>query len=97
MKRLFLSAIQRQGTSYKVDKLNGKPFDFTQLNVARPFEASNEANFKSRGFGFDTESLDLDPMAITQFEGLKLGQEVDLILEPQPNNARRTWVTGRNK
>jgi len=95
MKRHFLNAVHAKGTSYKADKVNGKPFDFTQVTVAIPFESRSDTNFQSDGFGWEVEKFDLDPMALAQFDGLKLGQEVDLIIEPQPKNSRRTWVTGR--
>ena len=97
MKRLFLNAINRNGKSFKNDKTNGKAFDFTQVTVAVPFEPSDDENYKSRGFGWDVENYDLDPLALGAFDGIKLGQEVDLVIEPQPKNARRTWVTGVNK
>jgi hypothetical protein len=89
MKALFLNAISVSGNK----KADGKPFSFSQVNVLKPVENRDSDNYHSHGHGHEIDSFDLDPKALALFEGIGLGSEVELTLEPQPSNPRRNWVT----
>lgn len=88
MKVKFFNAARRHGTGK-----NGKDFDFTQMEAVVPLEKVANAKFNQSGHGFDTKQIGMRPDVLEQCAGLKLGQEVEIVLEPREDNPERNWIT----
>lgn len=88
MKVQFLNAVRMSGNK------NGKAYDFARVNYIVPLEVVTTEKYQRDGFGFETQFVDLDQKAIGDFRECKLGQMVDLILEPKPQRVRENWCIG---
>lgn len=93
MKVNFLGATRRVGKA----KVSGKDYDMSMLFYATPVQPSANANNTFMGYGHESREMELDPQALDQFAGIQLGQLVDVIVEPKPQNPRFTWVVGVQK
>lgn len=91
MKVRFLNATSRKGVS---DKGKGKAYDMCKLNYLKPVESVNREYMTYFGFGMVPQEIDLDPRVLHQFELFQAGDEVDLILEPNPSYPQYNWVSG---
>jgi UDP-glucose 6-dehydrogenase len=90
MKVKFIAAKSMKGIS----KNTGRPYDMTTLTYAVPLEPRVSEKFTLLGSGFDTRDLPLDPRVLDQFRGYALGDDIDVIIEPDPSYPTRTIVVG---
>jgi hypothetical protein len=90
MKYQFINASRRHGTSSK----NGNPYDICTISVGIPIQAKTTENYDFRGFGVNVLELPLSPDALPQFSDIPLGASIELELQPDLINPRRTIVTG---
>lgn len=90
MKVQFLNATHRKGTS----KSSNKPYDMCKLNYLKSIETVRNDKMEYYGFGMVAQEIDLDPLCIHMFETVMAGDEVDLVLEPNPRFPQYNWVTG---
>lgn len=90
MKVLFLSATHRYGTSSKT----GNKYDMSRLTYLKPVEPVVKEGMTYLGYGMESREINLDPTVLNQFQHCTAGSEVDLILEPSPNNPSMNWVIG---
>jgi hypothetical protein len=93
MKVVFMGISQRKGVS---NKGLGKPYDMQKIHFATTIEAFDSPNMSLSGFGYQEQTLDIDPLCVTQFQSLTPLTDVDVIVEPKPNNFSQTWVVGIN-
>lgn len=92
MKVQFLNATHRKGIS----KASNKPYDMCKLNYLKPIESVTNDKMVYFGFGMAVQEIDLDPRCIHLFESIKAGDDVDLVLEPNPSYPQYNWVSGVN-
>jgi len=92
MKVTFIGATRRKGNA----KASGKPYDMCMFFYGTPVESVSNPNMQYYGYGHETREMELDPAALDQFKDVKLGQEIDVAVEPKPSNPRFTWVVGLN-
>jgi hypothetical protein len=90
MKVHFIGAVRIRGTK----KDTGKNYDFSRVLFAKQIETVDSPSRGVWGFGYEQDSLNLHPEALQKFSAVKLGQLVDLVLEPDPGNPRNTLCTG---
>ena len=90
MKVQFLNATHRKGLS----KASNKPYDMCKLNYLKPIEVVRNEKMEYYGFGMTAQEIDLDPRCIHMFETAMSGDEVDLVLEPNPRFPQYNWVVG---
>lgn len=90
MKVIFVNAIEMQGKSKK----DGSPYHFATLRYAVPVEPVSRENLMIRGFGYEVKELSLDPNAVPAFVNVKPFTEVDVRLEPRPQNPNQNQVVG---
>ena len=90
MKVTYIGATRRTGKA----KATGNPYDMSMMFNATPVKSSSSANNVFTGYGHETREIELDPEALFQFEGVQLGQEIEVVVEPKPTNPRFTWVVG---
>ncbi|WP_073579427.1 hypothetical protein [Vibrio quintilis] len=82
---------QRKGIS---NKGQGRPYEMNKIHFAVPVETIDTPNMTLSGFGYSERDLDIDPLCIDQFEKVKPLTEVNVTVEPKPNNFSQTWVVG---
>lgn len=92
MKVAFIGADYRSGISEKSGK--PKPYSMARVYYAIPAKDKTTENYVYQAHGFRVLEIDLDPKALPLFEGLALGEEVDLEVQPLPQNPSRNIVTG---
>lgn len=92
MKVTFIGATRRKGNA----KATGKPYDMCMCFYGVSVEPVSNPNMQYYGYGHETREMELDPAALDQFASIRLGQEIDLIVEPKPSNPRFTWIVGVN-
>ena len=96
MKVTYLGVNHRQGVSEKTNK----PYSVSELVYSTPDESGEKRNddgsvrWVYTAYGHKTRTLPLDPNAIHGFKGVEPFSQVDLVLEPQPENPSRNQVTG---
>lgn len=93
MKVQFLNATHRKGTSAKT----GKAYDMAMVNYVVPVQPSVSEKMVYMGYGCEARELPLSPDVLPQFAQVKVGDFVDLIVEPDPSYPSRTWVVGINQ
>lgn len=86
----FIGATRRCGTA----KASGKPYDMCMFFYATPVESVDRPSMQYSGYGHETKEMELNPQCLYQFDGIELGQSIDIVVEPKPNNPRFTWVVG---
>lgn len=94
MKVVFMGISQRSGTS---DKGKGKPYEMAKIHLAMHIEEINALHMTQTGQGYQERQLDIDPLCVGQFQALKPFSDIDVIVEPKPNNFSQTWVVGLNQ
>ena len=98
MKVTYIGANCRKGVSEK----NGNAYTISELLYAIDDESGQKKNDDGSirwtyiGHGAKTRSLPVDPSRLSQFEKVEPFTEVNLLLEPQPDNPSRNWVVGIN-
>ncbi|MFL9599854.1 hypothetical protein ACKC5Q_04060 [Aeromonas dhakensis] len=90
MKVTFVGATRRKGKA----KATGNPYDMCMFFYATRVESVSTANMQYYGHGFETKEMELNPEALDLFKDIKLGQEIDVLVEPKPTNPRFTWISG---
>ncbi|YCO05172.1 hypothetical protein ACB087_16970 [Vibrio sp. VNB-15] len=94
MKVVFLGISQRKGIS---NKGMGNPYEMNKIHLAVPMDEIHTQHMTSTGFGVQERQLDIDPLCLPQFQQLKPFVEIDVTVEPKPNNFNQTWVVGLTK
>lgn len=89
----FISATHRFGTSYKKNS-QGTAYDICNIAYAIPVKEVNTANMNFYGHGCEVREIGLAKNSISSFEGLKVGEWIELILSPNPENPRMNIVSG---
>ncbi|WP_461603178.1 hypothetical protein [Aeromonas rivipollensis] len=92
MKVTFIGATRRKGNA----KATGKPYDMCMFFYGTPVDPVSNPNMQYYGYGHETREMELDPSALDQFKDVKLGQEIDVAVEPKPSNPRFTWIVSLN-
>lgn len=94
MKVVFMGISQRKGIS---NKGLGNPYEMVKIHLATLIEEIHAQNMTATGQGYQERQLDLDPLCLPQFQKVKPFSEIDVNVEPKPNNFNQTWVVGLNK
>lgn len=90
MKVTFVGVTRRKGTA----KASGNAYDMCMFFYAVPVDSVNKPSMQYHGYGYETKEMELNPDSMDQFKDVKLGQVIDVKVEPKPNNPRFTWVCG---
>ena len=96
MKVTYVGASCRTGVSQK----SGNAYTIAELLYGVPDENAQKKDengvliWSYIGHGQKIRDLPIDPSKLSQFSNVKPFTEVDLILEPQPENPSKNWVTG---
>lgn len=90
MKVQFVSAYRRSGVS----KTSQRPYDFAQIEYAAPIREIDTPNFQQKGTGFEVKSLPLANHVISEFNGLSLGDDIELKIVPNPEDPTRNICIG---
>lgn len=85
---------QRSGVS---NKGQGNPYEMAKIHLAMPIEEINTPHMVATGNGYQERQLDIDPLCLTQFKQLQPFTDIDVTVEPKPNNFSQTWVVGLSK
>jgi len=91
MKVVFMGISQRSGVS---NKGQGNPYEMSKIHLAMPIDEISTPHMTASGIGYQERQLDIDPLCISQFQQLKPFSNVDVKVEPKPNNFSQTWVVG---
>lgn len=89
----FISATHRFGTSFK-KSAQGAPYDICNLAYAVPVKEVSTQNMTFYGHGAEIREIGLAKTAISSFEGIKVGDLIELVLSPNPENPRMNVVSG---
>ena len=90
MKVHYIGVARRYGTSSKT----GKQYDMCMLSYAVPIKGNVTQSMNYSGFGYEVKEVDLDPNAMNHFALLKLGEIVDVEVQPNPIDLTRNIVSG---
>lgn len=90
MKVQFLAAYRRSGISKKTNR----PYDFSQVEYAMPLRQVDSETYQQTGVGFEAKTLELANGCIADFNGLALGEQVDLKINPNPEDPSRNMCFG---
>lgn len=90
MKVNFLNAQRRFGVSAKT----GNKYDICELEYAVPLEDKKTDNYTFRAFGHQSRKIELLADGMADFEAVRLGQEIDLALEPDATRPQFNICTG---
>jgi hypothetical protein len=90
MKLAVLGVSRRHGTGRE----SGQKYDICELHYCREIRPRKTENYEFYGYGFTEGTLPCDPDCMKQFDGIAPGTEISVLLEPQPDNPQRNWVTG---
>lgn len=91
----FVSASRRVGVSNKSG--SPRPYDISSFQYAVAGESSEKENNSFRIHGSQIRELPLNPDKLNEFSGLKIGQQVKILLSPDPNMLNRNRVDGLSK
>ena len=91
MKVIFMGTSQRKGIS---NKGQGSPYEMNKIHFAIEIEEINATNMTVSGMGYQERQLDIDPLCLSKFSKVKPFSQVDVTIEPRPNNFTQTWVVG---
>lgn len=89
----FISATHRFGTSFKKNS-QGTAYDICNVAYAVPVKEVNTTNMNFYGYGGEIREIGLTKSAMSSFQGLKVGELIELILSPNPENPRLNIVSG---
>jgi hypothetical protein len=90
MKITYIGANHRVGKSAKT----GRSYDMARLLYAIPDSDSTKPDNVYRAHGHRVIEMDMVPSALSQFASCKPFTEVDITVEPVPENPSRNQVTG---
>lgn len=90
MKVHFIGVARRYGTSSKT----GKQYDMCMLSYAVAIRPNVTQTMNYSGFGYEVKEVDLDANALNHFAMCKLGELVDVEVQPNPNDLTRNIVSG---
>jgi hypothetical protein len=90
MKVHYIGVARRYGTSSKT----GKQYDMCMLSYAVPIKGNVTQSMNYSGFGYEVKEVDLDPNAMNNFALCKLGEIVDVEVQPNPIDLTRNIVSG---
>jgi hypothetical protein len=94
----YIGANCRTGVSEK----NGRHYTIAELSYAVPDTDSQKNHddgsviWRYVGHGNKVKTINLDPACLSRFADIRPGTEIDVKLEPDPNNPTRNVVTGIN-
>jgi hypothetical protein len=91
MKVNFIGVSHRHGVSSKTNN----SYSIALLAYAVPIEPKTTQSMTYVGHGYEVREIEIDPLSIVQFSDLHCGDDVCLILSPNPRNLQKTIVTGR--
>lgn len=93
---LYLGASVRQGLSNK----DNSPYTIGEVTFATPAKSAVKSDpdgskrWTFTAHGYTVRDIPLNPSALSKFQDVKPGTEVDLIVEPIPENPSRNHVVG---
>lgn len=90
MKVTFLNATHRKGISAKTNK----PYDMANVTYLVPVQPQVSEKMTYLGYGNETREIPLKSDCLKQFAEFSSGDQIDLIVEPDPNYPSRTIVVG---
>lgn len=90
MKVHFIGVARRYGTSSKT----GKQYDMCMLSYAVVIKPNVTQSMNYSGFGYEVKEVELDPNAMNHFALCKLGEIVDVVVQPNPSDLTRNIVSG---
>lgn len=96
MKVLYLGASVRQGISSK----NDLPYTIGEVLFAYPDKSGTKTDpdgkqrWSYTAHGLKTTTIPLDPKCLSQFAQVPPATEIDLLVEPIPENPSRNQVVG---
>lgn len=90
MKVTYCGINRRKGVSQKT----GNDYDISDLVYLIPFKGKRTDSYNYQGHGHEVKTLSADPACLDDFAAIKLGQEIDVALEPKPENPQHNWVVG---
>lgn len=90
MKVKFFAAYRRSGIS----KTSGRPYDFAEVAYVVPLRQVETEKFQQFGHGFDVKTLTLANQCIAEFAGIDVGEEVELKVNPNPEDPSRNMCFG---
>ncbi|MDW6004444.1 hypothetical protein [Vibrio mangrovi] len=93
MQVFFISATHRFGTSFKKSP-QGVQYDICNLAYGDPVEPVSQPNMTFYGHGAQVREIGLAKTAMSSFETVKVGQLIELIFTPNPENPRMNIVSG---
>jgi len=91
-KMMVMNAFHTYGTAKKT----GNTYDISKLVYGVKMKPVQSDTRTVVGFGFETQEIDIQPQAVSQFAAIqdRLPCIVDLKIEVQPENPQRNWVVG---
>mgnify|MGYP002795075811 CR=1 FL=1 len=89
MKVLVLNAQRAAGISK-----TGNQYDICTVTYAVPVQQVSRENRKVVGYGFNAQEVGLDPGSMGQFAAYEYPLELNLIIEPDPQNLNRNMCKG---
>ena len=96
MKVNYIGASLRKGVSQKTNR----PYEIGEIAYAVP-DSSSSKNAEDgstmwvyTGYGNKVQTIDLNPASIHLFKDCETANQVELVIEPVPENPRRNWVVG---
>ena len=77
-----------------ISKGTQKPYTISKLIYARQIQQVEREGRTVIGHGMESQEIDLDPQAVTQFAGKKFPALMEVKIECKPDNPQRNWVVG---
>lgn len=90
MQITFIGASRRHGKSGKT----GNNYDICELHHAWPMDSKRTDAYTFEAHGCTERKLELSPDALGQFAKCKVGQVLNVSMEPNPRNPERNICTG---
>ena len=97
MKVFYIGANCRKGVSEKT----GKPYEIAELSYSIPDESKEKktadgtsTQWVYSGYGHAIRTIPINPSDIHNFKDVAPLTEQNLVIEPNPKNPSRNWVTG---
>ena len=90
MKVQFIGVATIEG----ITKATKKPFLMHKFTYGVPISPISSANFTKSGFGFYPMEVEIEPSCMNQFALCKLGEVVDIEVQPNPADLTKNIVMG---
>lgn len=72
----------------------GQNYDIAKLDYGVAVKPMSSEKRQVRGYGFEVQSVNIDPACLPRFEKVNLPALVELEVSPDPANLQRNIVTG---